>query len=338
MAELLLTSAIIVPGSSLKTSEEFGTRVAEELLKIKGITAVVRKTGRAELDEHAVPVNMSEMMCTVDLKSGRSVAEIFADIEDVISPEKLPGVVAFYDQPLQHLIAHLRTGTNSKIAIKIRGDDPILLRRRAARIQKLISGIPDIGNPRIEPVQKDIPQIRLKLKRNELATYGLIPEDVNAMIETAMQGTVATQILEGKRNVDVLLRVSDAYRENLEALARMPIQTPNGPLIPLAAVAEIDPHASGPSRIDHEAGQVQMTIQMSPRHRGGLEIKNDIDKALAPAMAELTSDNVHLEITGLFQSEQEATRRLVLLTAASIGGILLVKYYLHFLRKSQNQL
>ncbi len=314
------------PGTSLKTSDEFASRVSEELLNIEGVKSVVRKTGRPELDEHAVPVNMSEMMCTLDLKSGRSIAEIFADIEQVLSPDKMPGVIAFYDQPLQHLIAHLRTGTRSKIAIKIRGDDPALLRRRAAQIQKLISGIPDIGNPRIDPIQKDIPQVRFNLDRDSLAVYGLIPEKVNALIETAMQGKVTTQILEGKRTIDVLLRASDTYRENLDALSRMQIQTPSGLLIPLSEVARIDPDASGPSRIDHEAGQTQITVQMNPQKRGAVDVKNDIDRALAPYMSELTSGNVYLEMTGLFQSEQESSRSLFLLSVISLICIIMVLY------------
>jgi len=314
------------PGTSLKTSEEFASNIAAELLKIDGVIAILRKTGRAELDEHAIPVNMSEMTCMLDLKSGRNIADIFADIEEVISPEKVPGVVAFYDQPLQHLIAHLRTGTRAKIAIKIRGDDPMLLRRRAAQIQKLIAGIPDIGNPRIDPIQKDIPQVRFHLKRDELATYGLIPEDVNAKIETAMQGVTVTEILEGKRSIDVLLRASDSYRENLETLAQMPIQTPSGQLIPLSVVAEINANASGPNRIDHEAGQTQITIQMNPRTRGAVDVKNDIDRVLAPYMEELTSHGVYLEMTGLFQSEQESSQKLVLLSIVSLLCILMVLY------------
>ena len=316
---------MLEPGKSLKTSDEIASRLAKDLMQIEGVTSVVCKTGRAELDEHAVPVNMSEMLCTLDLKSGRGITEIFEDIEQVISSDNYPGAVTFYDQPLQHLISHLRTGTRSKIAIKIRGDDPFLLRRRAAQIQKLISGIPDIGAPRIDPPQKDIPQVRFTLNRDELTTYGLIPEDVNGLIETAMQGVSTTNILEGQRSIDVLLRVSDQYRENLEAFSQLPIRTPDGTLIPLSAVAGTT-KASGPSRIDHEAGQVQMTIQMNPRLRGGLEVKSDIDRALAPFMNELTSNNVHLEITGLFQSEVESTRRLVILSAVSILGILLVLY------------
>ncbi len=317
---------MLPPGTSLKTSDEFATRISEELLDITGVKSVVRKTGRPELDEHAVPVNMSEMLCTLDLKSGRSIAEIFKDIEQVIAPDKIPGVTAFYDQPLQHLIAHLRTGTRSKIAIKIRGDDPLLLRRRAVQVHKLISTIPDIGNPRIDPVQKDIPQVRFNLDRDALATYGLTPEVINSTIETAMRGTVPTQILEGKRTIDVLLRASDAYRENLDVLSQMQIQTPMGLLIPLTEVAKIDRNASGPSRIEHESGQPQFTIQMNPQTRGAVDVKNDIDRVLAPHMAELTSGGVYLEITGLFQSEQESSQRLFLLSIVSLIGIILVLY------------
>jgi HME family heavy-metal exporter len=141
-----------------------------------------------------------------------------------------------------------------------------------------------------------------------------------------MQGIVATQVLEGKRTIDVVLRASDNYRENLEALAQMPIQTSSGTLIPLSAVAEIDVRATGPSRIDHESGQTQITVQMNPKMRSSVEVKKDIDKALAPHMNELTADGVYLEMTGLFQSEQESSRRLILLSCVSLLCILLVLY------------
>jgi HME family heavy-metal exporter len=317
------------PGTSLKTSEAFASNIAQELLKIDGVVAALRETGRAELDEHAVPVSGSEIKCLLDLKSGRktrSITDIFADIEEVISPEKAPGVVTFYDQPLQHLIGYLQTGSRAKISIKIRGDDIMLLRRRAAQIQRLVSNIPDIGTPRIDPVQTNVPQVRFVLKRDELARYGLIPEEVNAKIETAMQGVVATSILEDKRAIGVLLRVSDSYRENLEALSRMPIQTPNGQLIPLSAVAAIDANASGPYRIDHEAGQPQIAVQIVPNMRSSIDVKNDIDRVLAPYMEELTSNNVYIEMTGSFQSEQESTRTLLVLSVVSLFCIFLVLY------------
>ncbi len=315
------------PGRSLKTASEYADSVARELLKIEGVQSVVRKTGRAELDEHAVPVNMSEMLCTLDLKSHRSVEDIFNDIEKVIDPiESVPGVIAFYDQPLQHLIAHLRSGTRAQIAIKIRGDDPLLLRKRAIELQQLVQDIPGVGTPRIDPVQTDIPQLRIVLDRNEIAKYGLTEEDVNGMIETAMYGSVPTQILEGKRSFDVLVRLSDQYREDIDSLGRLPIRLPSGGVIPLSAVASIDSRAHGPSKIDHEAGRPQITLQMNPRGRGAVDVKNDLDRRIEPRYAELTAGDVHLEMTGLFQSEQESTRRLVLLSFISLVGIFLVLY------------
>jgi HME family heavy-metal exporter len=190
----------------------------------------------------------------------------------------------------------------------------------------LVSSIPDIGIPRIDPVQTDVPQVRFVLKRDELARYGMIPEEVNAKIETAMQGVIATEILEEKRAIAVLLRVSDNYREDLEALSRMPIQTPNGQLIPLSAVAEINANAVGPYRIDHEAGQPQISVQIIPNMRSSIDVKHDIDRVLAPYMAELTSNNVYIEMTGIFQSEQESTRTLVLLSVVSLFCIFLVLY------------
>ncbi len=316
----------LAPGRSLKISEEIGTQIAKDLLKIKGVRSVIRRTGRSEMDEHAVPVNMSEMLCILDMNSGRSITDIFADIEQVISSDKLPGVTAFYDQPLQHTIAHLRTGTRAKIAIKIRGDNPLLLRRRAEEIKRLISSIPDIGSPRTDPVPQDIPQVRFRLKREELARYGLIPEDINATVETAMRGKVLTKVLEGKKTIDVLLRLSDEYREDLERFSNLPIRTPNGLLIPLSKVTEIDANAFGPNRICHEGGQTQITVQTNPTLRGSVDVKNDIVRALDPHWKDLTADGVFIEITGLFQSEEESSQRLTLLFTISVFCIFLVLY------------
>lgn len=314
------------PSKSLETSERYGEEISLELLKIPEVTSVVRKTGRAELDEHAVPVNESEMLCTLDLTKKQDISEIFDQIDKIIAPENTPGAVCFYDQPLQHVISHLRTGTRSQIAIKVRGNDASLLSQRANRIQTLLKNIPDIGTLRIEPIQIDIPQVRFYLKRGELARYGLTPEDVNQTIEVAMQGSVATQVLEGEKTFDVLLRLSDEYRENLDSLSQLPISLPNGSLVPLSAVAEMDPRSSGPARLDHEGGRMQLTIQANPRNRGAVDVKKDIDAALNPHWQELTSDNVTVELTGLFQSEQESTQRLLLLSLFSLAAIFLTLY------------
>ncbi|MDO4570099.1 MAG: efflux RND transporter permease subunit [Planctomycetia bacterium] len=319
-------SVSLTPGKSIETSERYASEIARQLLEIPEVLSVVRKTGRAELDEHAVPVNTSEMLCSLDLTSQRGISEIFDDIDKVIDAQNTPGAICFYDQPLQHAISHLRTGTRSQIAIKVRGNDMKLLRQRALQIQKLISHIPGIGNVRIEPVQLDIPQVRVTLRRDELKLYGITPEDVNRTVEIAMQGVVATEVLEdGVKTFDVLLRLSDDYREDLETLSQLPIQLPDGSAIPLSAVAKIE-NTVGPARIDHEACRAQITVQANPRNRGAVDIKNDIVATLAPHWRELTSHDVGILLTGLFESEQESTRRLLLLSCFSLTAIFLVLF------------
>ena len=196
----------LAPGKSLETSEAYGDAIAARLFQIEGVLSVVRKTGRAELDEHAVPVNQSEMLCTLDLNSDRGIDEIFNDIDRILTQADTPGAVSFYDQPLQHAISHLRTGSSSTIAVKIRGSEMQTLRQRANRIQSLISGIPGIGSVRIDPVQIDIPQLQITLDRDALAVYGLTPDAVNRTVEIAMQGAEASQILDGEKKFDILLR------------------------------------------------------------------------------------------------------------------------------------
>lgn len=315
----------LVPGKSLETSEKYGDEIAAKLLEIDGVLSVVRKTGRAELDEHAVPVNQTEMLCTLDLTSNRSIQEFFADIDKILAPSETPGAVSFYDQPLQHALSNLRTGTSSSIAIKVRGSDLRLLRQRSAKIQKLITPIPGMSAARVEPVQIDIPQLQIALDRDALATYGLTPEDVNRTIEIAMQGSTATQVLEGEKTFNVVLRLAEEYREDLDALRLLPIRLPNGGTIPLCDVASIT-NTKGPSSIQHEACRAQITVLASPKNRSGADVKNDIDRVLAPYWAELTAGDVSIEITGLFQSEQESTQRLTLLSIFSLCVIFLVLY------------
>lgn len=316
----------LMPGASLETTSEMADKLSAQLLQIPGVESVVRKAGRSEMDEHAVPVNTSEMVVSLAPDSGRTLDEIIDDVARLIDPNNIPGTVAFYDQPLQHLINHLRSGTRSKIAVKVRGDNPMVIRQRAKRIQELLKDIPDIGSLRADPIQVDIPQVRITLKREELTQYGLRPEEVNRIIETAMNGRISTEILEGQRSFEVLVRLSDKYRENLSQLAQMPIELPSGGMTPLESIAHIDAQSSGPSQIDHEKGRPQIIIQSNPRKRGAVDVKEDIEAALAPHWEELTQGNVEIELAGLFESEQAASRQIALLTCLSLVGVFMVLF------------
>jgi HME family heavy-metal exporter len=278
----------LMPGRSLDTSSALADRLAQQIAEVEGVRSVARKTGRAELDEHAVPVNTSELICSLDTESGRDYEEILADLEKLIDRENIPGTIAFSDQPLQHLINHLRAGTRAQIAVKLRGNDLGKLRKRANRIKDLIDDIRGIGTVRIDPIQVDVKQVRITLDRTRLQTYGLTPDQVNEMVETAMNGRVITEVVDGRRFFEVLLRLDAVHREDLGALQQLPIRLPDGGIITLKDVATIDPQATGPHQIDHEAARRQVLIQSNPTNRGAVDVKNDIEKQLRPHWQELT--------------------------------------------------
>lgn len=316
----------LMPGRSLDTSSALADRLAQQVAEVEGVRSVARKTGRAELDEHAVPVNVSELICSLDTESERDYEEILADLEELIGPENIPGTIAFSDQPLQHLINHLRAGTRAQIAVKLRGNDLGELRKRAQRIKDLIDDVPGIGTVRIDPIQVDVKQVRITLDRDRLQTHGLTPEQVNEIVETAMNGRVVTEVVDGRRFFEVLLRLDPVHREDLVALQHLPIRLPDGGIIPLKDVATIDPKATGPHQIDHEATRRQVLIQSNPTNRGAVDVKEDIEKRLRPHWKELTDDDFEIVFAGMFESEQEASLIIGTLTVVSLLGIFVVLY------------
>jgi CzcA family heavy metal efflux pump len=316
----------LMPGKSLETSNLIAENLASQIQEVEGVTGIVRKSGRAELDEHAVPVNTTEFVLSIDPESGRSLDEIQDELNSLLDAANIPGTVAFSDQPLQHLIMHLRSGTKARIAIKLRGDELSILRERATRIQSLIENVPGIGRIRIDPIQVDIPQVKIQLDREKLAENGLTPGSVNEMIETAMNGRVVTEVIKGQRFFDVLLRFDEPYREDLDMIRNLNVPTPSGNVVPLKTIADIDTSARGPSQIDHEASRRQIVIQSNPIDRGAVDVKNDIEAALAPYRDELTDGGYSYELTGLFESEQDASKRIAIVFIFSLFGVFLVLY------------
>ncbi|MCL2348938.1 MAG: efflux RND transporter permease subunit [Planctomycetaceae bacterium] len=325
---VLQVNVDLLSGRSLETTVAQNERLVRQMLGIEGISGVLRKTGRSELDDHVVPVNTTEYICNIDPNSKRTLGEIVEDVEKLTSPDNMPGTVSFYDQPLQHTISHLRSGVRAKIAVKITGDDLGELRRRAERVQKLIEGIPDIGTVRISPQPVDIPQLQIALDRDKLLLYGLPPDEVSRHIEIAMSGKVLTQVIEGQSYIDVIARLHDRYRENLKELKHLTIPIPTGGGVPLESLTKTfdDEYARGPGQIEHEGAQRQLLVQCNPSKRGSVDVKNDIEKALAPARQELEKDHYSLELAGLFQSEQEASLRMISLSVFSLLAIFLVLY------------
>jgi HME family heavy-metal exporter len=314
-------NVLMPPGTSLAASNAIAQTVDRRLLSVADVTRVGRRTGRAELDEHAEGVNTSELIIDLDPASHRSREEQINEIREAVAD--IPGVVSAVEQPISHLISHMLSGVKAQIGIKIYGDDLDLLRRKAQEMESAIKGVPGVKDLMLEP-QVLIPQLRIELQREKLLLNGLSARTVNEFIETALNGVVVSEILEGQRTFDLLVRFQNEYRENLEGLKRLTIDTPEGHKIPLSAVAEIY-ESGGPNTINRENVRRRIVLQCNVADRGVVDVVNDIQSRVAGITASLPS-GYFVEYGGQFQSQQTASRILGALFIVALMGVFLVLY------------
>ncbi len=189
-------NVILPPGTSLATSQEVAHKVELRLQRVGDIEAFVRKTGRAELDEHAVPVSITEIIATLKTDAAKNREEILEEIREALAD--VPGIVTSVEQPLAHLISHMLSGVQAQIAIKLYGDDLQVLRRQAQDMQAAIANVPGITDLQVEP-QVEIPQLRIEIDGNQLQKYGLRRHDINQFVQTAMNGDVVSEVLLGQQ-------------------------------------------------------------------------------------------------------------------------------------------
>ena len=312
-------NVILQPGTSLKTSTGINLMVEERLRKIPDVTAFARRTGRAELDEHAVPVNVSEYILTLAEEPTRTREEILTDIREAMT--EIPGINTTVEQPLAHLISHMLSGVQAQIAIKLYGDDLDVLRKKAEEIKSAIGGVPGVADLIVEPLVI-IPQLRIEVDRDKLATYGLTPDAVNEYVETAMNGEVVSEILLGQRTFDLLVRLDEPYREDLQQLERLAIGLPGGGVVPLSEVAKIY-ESGGPNAVSREQVRRRIVIQANATGRGLVDVVNDIKAKVGGV--ELP-EGYFVDYGGQFESAEEATLLLAVLFVVSLVGIFLTLY------------
>jgi len=316
-------NVVLPPGTSLAASNAIATSVEESLKNIEDVQRFARRTGRAELDEHAEGVNMSEIIIELDPHSPRSREEQIAEIREAM--EHIPGIVTAVEQPIAHLISHMISGVKAQVGIKLFGDDLDLLRQRAEAIKaemELVAGVKDVL---VEP-QVIIPQLRIELNRDRLLQYGLSAETVNDYIQTAMNGTVVSEVLQGMRTFDLLVRMQDEYREDIDELRRLSIQLPEGGTLPLSALANIY-ESGGPNTVNRENVRRRIVIQCNVAERGVVDVVSDIQRMLQPIVATLPS-GYFVEYSGQFESQQSASRIIGILFVISLAGVFLVLYTL----------
>ena len=314
-------NVVLPPGTSLAASNEINRSVEARLTQIEDIDTYVRRTGRAELDEHAEGVNMSEYILELDPGSPRTREQQLDEIREAMAD--IPGIVTAVEQPLAHLISHMLSGVKAQIGIKVYGDDLDLLRRKAGEMQAAMQGVPGVTDLLVEP-QVIIPQLRIELDRDMLLLYGLTPVEVNDFIQTAMNGDVVSEVLIGQRTFDLLVRLQENYREDLDALKRLTLELPDGGKVPLQSVAHIY-ESGGPNTINRENVRRRVVIQCNVSGRGVVDVVQDIDARVQPIKASLPA-GYFVEYGGQFESQQSASRIIGVLFAISMIGVFMALF------------
>lgn len=314
-------NVVLPPGTSLATSNSINRTVEQRLLEISDIDSFVRRTGRAELDEHAEGVNMSEYILELDPGSPRGREAQLEEIREAMAD--IPGIVTAVEQPIAHLISHMLSGVKAQIGIKIYGDDLDVLRRKASEMDAVIGEVPGVKDLLVEP-QVIIPQLRIELDHDKLLLNGLTANDVNEFVETAMNGQIVSEVLVGQRQFDLLVRLDEGYRENIDLLRRLTIDLPEGGKIPLESVANIY-ESGGPNTVNRENVRRRIVLQCNVSERGVVDVVEEIQQAVAPVVASL-EEGYFVEFGGQFESQQSATRIIGLLFVVSMGGVFLVLF------------
>ena len=308
-----------LPGISLEESDRIGQRAEQLLLSVPEIKTVARKTGRAELDEHALGVNVSEIEAPYE-RGERSHEEMIADIREKLG--SLPGVNVEIGQPISHRIDAMLSGTQAKIAIKLFGDDLNKMFSLGNQIKAAIKDVEGVVDLNVEQ-QIERPQLKINPKRDILAKYGITLPEFTEFIDIALAGEVVSQVYENGRSFDLTVKVRDDERDKIEKIANLMIDA-NGTKIPLSYVADIS-SSSGPNTINRENVKRKIVISANVADRDLHGVVKDIQEKIN-ATIKLPED-YHIEYGGQFESEQAASRTLLLTSMISVLVIFLLLYH-----------
>ena len=307
-----------LPGISLEESDNIGRRAEQLLLEIPEIKTVARKTGRAELDEHALGVNTSEIEAPFELKD-RSHAEVVAEVREKLSI--LPGVNIEIGQPISHRIDAMLSGTQARIAIKLFGDDLNRMFMLGNQIKKNISTIDGVVDLNVEQ-QIERPQLKIVPRREMLARYGVPLAEFTEFIDVALAGEVVSQVYEGSRTFDLTVKVKDDERSSAAKIGDLMIDTQEGK-VPLSTLAEIK-SAVGPNTINRENVKRKIVISANVQDRDLRGVVDDIKERIDATVA--LPEGYFIEYGGQFESEAAASRTLSVVSLFSLLVVFLLLY------------
>ena len=307
-----------LPGVSLEESDRLGRQAEALLLTVPEIKTVARKTGRAELDEHALGVHTSEIEAPFELKE-RSRSEVVADVRAKLST--LSGVSIEIGQPISHRIDAMLSGTRSNIAIKLFGTDLNRMFQIGNRIKEEIAGIEGVADLNVEQ-QIERPQLQIRPRREMLAKYGVTPAAFAQIVETMLNGKVVSQVYEGNKAFDLTVKVNDGNRTHIERIRNLTVDTPQGK-VPFETLADIR-SGSGPNTINRENVARKVVISANVADRDLHSVVSDIRRAVDERVD--MPEGYHVEYGGQFESEQAASRILSLASVLSVLVIFMLLY------------
>ncbi len=335
------------PGTSLAESGRVAALAEQSLLQIPEVAAVSRRTGRAEQDEHAEGVNSSEIDVRltpherakpgawaavlravpglhgsgVDTQ-GRPPEQVLADIRDRVGG--IPGTTANVGQPISHRLDHIMSGVRAQVAVKVFGPDLLELRTAAQDVQDAMSKVPGVVDLQVEP-QVEISQVRLKVRRDEAARYGLAPGDVAGLLETAYKGRAVSTVLDGEKSFSLVVWYDAASRSDPAAIGQTILDTPSGRKVALSQVADVL-DTTGPNTLNHENVQRRIVVSCNVQGRSLGDVVADIRAAVRPVEEKLRAKGgeYRIEEDGQFRAQQEANTRLLVLGAAAVAGVFLL--------------
>ena len=316
-----------LPGVSLDESDRIGRMAEQALLEIPEIQVVGRKTGRAELDEHALGVNNSEIEAPYVLKD-RSKDELIADVRHRMA--EIPGVSVEVGSPITHRIDAMLSGTRANIAIKLFGTDLNRMFAVANQIKEAVEDVEGIADLTVEQ-QVERPQLKVVPRREMLAKYGITLPEFGEMVSALLAGEAVSQVYEGNQAFDLTLRVDEASRESASRIGALLVDA-NGQKVPLGSIADVVSSA-GPNTINRENVSRKVVVSANVAGRDLRGVVNDIQEAIEEQVK--LPEGYHVEYGGQFESEQAASRTLFLTSILSIFVIFMLLYnQFHSLRES----
>ena len=321
-------------GSSLKASNDVAAVIDRKLVSLQKsaknpdgpVLHFARRTGRAELDEHAQPVNVGEYLLTMNPDSGVQRDEFLKMILAELRAE-VPGVEIEAEQPLAHLISHMLSGVNAQVAVKIFGDDLDKIRSIAGSVRTALESVEGVTPPIIDP-QERVDELHVILRPDDLAIHGLSREFVANFVQTALKGEPVSKVLEGQRRYDLIIKLEERYRSDPDYLKELRLELPDGRgQLRLKDVADFPDAASGPNLVNRENVRRKQVVRCNVVGRDLASAIAEIEKAVNEQVA--LPEGYFIEFGGQFEAQRSATLLISSLAAVSLAGIFMVLMMLY---------